>query len=198
MSKRSPRKGRGKHFAGKSQKVSMTTAQYKQHLLIEQSRAKYLMRTAPTTWVADGKCLDMLQNNINPRDMFALDLVNLLAEKPLPWRVWLGVFQIDNWGKPFVTSLVVPPETLPEKAVSNSIGDHVDGQLEALVEGCNQKHVISWGWLAIPNPDADLDEMEPGIIEQFTAWKAFDREHCEATHAARVESERLYQEESAA
>lgn len=89
-------------------------------------------------------------------------------------------------------------ETLPDKATSDDMGKHVDGMLEELVKGCNQKHVISWGWFAIPDADADLAEMEPGIIEQFTDWNAFNADHCEQVYAQRVMTERLYKEESAA
>lgn len=192
------RKNRSSKAKGKAAgKYGMTTLQHKQNLLIIKSRAMYLKRTIPTTWFADGKCLEGVRHNIEPGP-FALDLVDLISTKPLPWRVWMGVFQIDSWGKPFVTSDIPPADTLPDKATSEEMGAHVDGMLEELVKGCNQKHVISWGWFAIPNADADLAEMEPGIIEQFTDWNAFNADHCEKVHGLRMDIESVYKEESAA
>lgn len=159
-------------------------------------RDSYVKARLGQTWLADGKCCaEMERGGIQYGHPWCLDHINAISGWTLPWRIWLGVFQIDQDGREFVTEGYL--DNLPA-ATSTQLGGLLDDQLRQLVDSQNPKFAIGWGWFAVPVADADLEAMSDQIIEQFRDWGAFDRAHCERTHAIRVETETLYEQERAA
>lgn len=153
-----------------------------------------------SVWIADGKCLEGITHTgiydrhyPVPQGMVpgqwqlavADEVTNMVASAPVEWSVWYGTFETDG-KKEWVTGHI---KSFPPKA-SNELGDDVHSLLEKLRDSRNDKHVVSWGWLATPKKNVDLDFSEAAIIEKFRAWGAFNKEFCNLVNAERAMKER--------
>lgn len=155
------------------------------------------IRALNHVWIADGKMLDGLTHTgiydrhypvpsgVRNKEAWQLEVAEevtrIIAYRPVSWSVWYGVFQSDGT-RSWVTHDV---KTFPPKA-SNALGDDVHDLLEKLVESRNSKHVVSWGWIASPKKDVDLQASHEEIIEKFTDWGAFDQSICNLAHHNRA------------
>lgn len=139
--------------------------------------------------IYDGRCFDRLQHQgIDYSSQYASKFMDYVINTVFPWQVWLAVFESDG-EKYWVTDLV--PDDIPPRRC-NEYGEQIDQKLRKLVDTRNQKHVISWGWCAVAVDDVDLNDLREQMIQVFKAAGAFDQEHCDAVHAARVESEQIH------
>lgn len=139
--------------------------------------------------IYDGKCFERLQHQgIDYDSPYSEGFMDYVIKQVFPWQVWLAVFESDG-EKYWVTDLI--PDDIPPRRC-NDYGEHIDQKLRKLVETRNQKHVISWGWCAVAVDNVDLNDLRDQMIEVFKDAGAFDLEHCNAVHSARVESERIH------
>lgn len=152
-------------------------------------------RALSSVWLADGKMLQGLTHTgiydrwypvprgYDPKlwQLAVGDCItDMLASKKLDWSIWYATFESDG-----VKRWVTVGDTLACHGVSNDLGDDVHSALCKLVESRNPKHVVSYGWLAIPAAGMDWDAMHDSIIDKFTSWNAFDREYCGLMNADR-------------
>lgn len=94
----------------------------------------------------------------------------------------------ETWVRPVIKHF--PPSRC------NDLSEQVDGELRKLIDSCNQKHVVSWGWFAVPIEDADMDDLLDQMTEIFTEAGSFDRDRCNEIHSVRAESEKAYEYEA--
>lgn len=147
-----------------------------------------VLRKAKKVHVYDGKCMPHMEyQGVTPGQPFGREILYSVADDQHDWRIWMGVFE-SNGADEWVTTGII--DSLPP-AASRFLNGMLDDELEKMVRQRNPKHVVSWGWFAIPDKEADLDAMTQDIIDLFRQKGAFDRVHCEAEHAKRLQLEKL-------
>lgn len=96
-------------------------------------------------------------------------MVDAVCDFAHPWCIYISALCIDQLGQRYIKSTEVAPQ-----------GVYLAGQLTEVIEAfyrqhlddCNKQHIVSSGWIAIPN-SVTLDEAQAArLYDAVGAWSA--------------------------
>ena len=97
------------------------------------------------------------------------DVAEAVCEIAHRWVVYLGAFCVDQRGERYIKAEEIAPDGIYK---SDHLTDVLEHCYRKLLDGCNPKHLIGSGWIAIPvSRGRSLDEAQADkVVEACGAW----------------------------
>jgi hypothetical protein len=83
------------------------------------------------------------------------------------WSICLGAFCVDEYGRKYLKSLEFEPNGIYKSDSLAGVMKHFHAEL---LDGCNSKHVVGKGWIAIPDSVSLTEEQAFQIFEACGGW----------------------------
>lgn len=134
-----------------------------------------LKNTAIGCVPAQGPCqfLSLTSSKLIPMTQDTFQLISNIRHK---WTVFIAVFGIDDFGKPYMKSEeieVTDPQF--QKDMVNTLNKHH----KTLIDGFNRKHLLSVGWLATPYKHIWNEDQAYKLLTQLGALEFVKNEENE-------------------
>ncbi|WP_043309532.1 hypothetical protein [Pseudomonas sp. ML96] len=94
-------------------------------------------------------------------------MVDAVCDFAHHWCIYISALRIDQFGKRYIKSVEAAPQGV---YLAAQLTDVIETCYRDHLAGCNKQHVVSSGWIAIPN-DVTLDEAQAALIyDAVGAW----------------------------
>lgn len=103
--------------------------------------------------------------NIAPSRQIA-DAVCDIAHR---WVIYIGAFCIDDQGNRYMKSTEIAPDGIYK---SDSLADVLEHCYRELIAGCNPRHLIGSGWIAVPGGKGLDEDQAYRVFDACGAWTA--------------------------
>jgi len=96
-------------------------------------------------------------------------MVDAVCDFAHPWCIYISALCIDQFGQRYIKSIEAAPQGV---YLAAQLTDVIEAFYREHLAGCNPKHIVSSGWIAIPN-SVTLDEAQAACIyDAVGAWPA--------------------------
>lgn len=94
-------------------------------------------------------------------------MVDAVCDFAHPWCIYISALCIDQFGQRYIKSTEVAPQGF---YLAAQLTDVIEAFYREHLAGCNSKHIVSSGWIAIPN-SVSLDESQAAaLFDAVGAW----------------------------
>lgn len=94
-------------------------------------------------------------------------MVDAVCDFAHPWCIYISALCIDQLGKRYIKSTEVAPQGV---YLADQLTDVIEAFYREHLASCNSKHIVSSGWIAIPD-SVTLDEAQAArIYDAVGAW----------------------------
>lgn len=94
-------------------------------------------------------------------------VVDAVCDIPHRWTIYISGMRIDQSGSEYLKSVEVAPEGMHLASQLTEVIEHYYGELR---DSCNAKHLVAYGWIAIP-AEISLDEAQAAkVFAAAGAW----------------------------
>ena len=103
----------------------------------------------------------------NCKNITGRNVVDAVCDIPHRWIIYVSAMCQDHIGVQYIKSVEIAPQGT---YLAEHLTDAIEATYASLLRECNPKHVVAFGWIAIPSDMSLAEDQAARVFDAVGAW----------------------------